>query len=61
MDLSSWIRRLVEGGVGEREVAMLETMMLAAMLHDVDRQRGTLGSKGVLKSLLNLGHFYNHA
>ena len=27
MDLSSWRRRLVEGGVGEREVAMLGAMV----------------------------------
>lgn len=28
MDLSSWRRRLVEGGVGERELAMFEAMMV---------------------------------
>lgn len=41
MDFSSWIRRLVEGGVGEREVAMLESMMLAAMYPIFpDKERG---------------------
>lgn len=28
MDLSSWRRRLVEGGVGEREVAMMEAIVV---------------------------------
>ena len=57
MDLSSWIRRFVEGGVGEREVAMLEPMN-----NDTDSYvtRDMVDGELLSEIALNLGCFYGH-